>query len=84
MAYRVRIMPRAERDLAEIYEKIEARTSDAARARYLGLKESIRSLRDSLNRSPVTPESGHVRHGRGFESLPYRPMGIIRPSRIPG
>ena len=55
-------MPRAERDLADIYRRIEAPASDAATIWYLGLRESIRSLRDSPGRCPVTPEDGQLRH----------------------
>ena len=62
MGYRVKIMPRAERDLADIYRRIEARTSGAAGAWYVGLRESIRNLRDSPGRCPVTPENDRLRH----------------------
>ena len=47
MAYPIRIMPRAERDLSDLYERINAASSDAALAWYLGLKRSIRSLRNN-------------------------------------
>jgi plasmid stabilization system protein ParE len=62
MAYRIKIMPRAERDLANIYRRIEAGRSDAALTWYRGLRESIRTLRNSPNRCPVTPENGELRH----------------------
>jgi len=62
MAYVVKILPRAERDLRNIYREIEARTSDAALAWYLGLRAAIRSLRNSPNRCPVTPEDCDLRH----------------------
>lgn len=62
MAYRVKIMPRAERDLAGIYRRIEARTSGAARTWYLGLRDAIRALRSRPNRCPLTPEDGDLRH----------------------
>src|SRR6266849_3548724 len=48
--------PDAERDLADIYRRIEARTSDAALTWYRGLRDAIRALRDNPNRSPATPE----------------------------
>lgn len=48
MAYRVKIMPRAERDLTDIYRKIQARTFDAARTWYVGLKKSIRTFRHGV------------------------------------
>ena len=60
MAYRVKIMPRAQRDLRSIYGSIGAKSSDAASAWYSGLKADIRTLRSTL--CPVTPEAKGVRH----------------------
>ena len=37
MAYRIEIMPRAERDLTHIYRKVQAGISDSVRAWYPGL-----------------------------------------------
>lgn len=62
MTYRVKIMPRAQRDLADIYRRIGARSSRAARTWYLGLRDAIRSLGDNPNRCPATPEDEHLRH----------------------
>ena len=62
MAYQVKIAPRAKRDLAGIYHRIDAHSSDAARIWYLGLRDGIRRLRDNPNRCPVTPEDAHLRH----------------------
>jgi toxin ParE1/3/4 len=62
MAYRVKIMPRAERDLADIDKRIEAHTSDAAFVWYRGLRDAIRALRNSPNRCQVTPEDHDLRH----------------------
>ena len=62
MAYRVRLMPRAERDLADIYRRIEAHPSDAALSWYRGLRDAIRTLRDSPNRCPATPGDRDLRH----------------------
>ena len=55
-------MPRAERDLAGLYRWIGARSSDAARKWYRGLREGIRSLRTSPQRCPATPENKDLRH----------------------
>ena len=44
MAYLVSIAPRAERDLANLYEYINAEHSDAAPNWYTGLKRAILSL----------------------------------------
>jgi toxin ParE1/3/4 len=62
MAYRVKLMPRAERDLADIYRRIEAATSDAALTWYRSLRDAILALKDSPNRCPVTPEDRDLRH----------------------
>lgn len=62
MAYRVKIMPRAQRDLAGIYGWIGAESSDAALSWYVGLKDAIRSLCKSPGRSPVVPENKDLRH----------------------
>ena len=40
-AYRVKIMPRAQRDLSGLYDWIGARASNAALAWYRGLKDAI-------------------------------------------
>jgi toxin ParE1/3/4 len=62
MAYLVRLIPRAERDLAGIYNWIGAPSSDAARSWYLGLREAIRTLQNNPNRCPETPEDDELRH----------------------
>ena len=62
MAYRVKIMPRAQRDHLSLYHRIGARSSDAALNWYRGLRKAIGSLRDNPRRSPVTPENPGLRH----------------------
>jgi toxin ParE1/3/4 len=62
MAYLVSITSRAERDLANLYERINAEHSNAALEWYLGLKRAILSLEKHPNRCPVTPESAELRH----------------------
>ena len=62
MAYRVKIFPRAERDLASIYHSINAQNSGVALVWYLGLRDAIRSLRNTPSRCPVTPEEKEFRH----------------------
>ena len=61
MAYQIKIMPRAQRDLKSIYEWIGARSSDTARAWYFGLKADICTLRDTPGRCGVTPEEKSFR-----------------------
>jgi toxin ParE1/3/4 len=55
-------MPRAQRDLADIYRRIEAGTSDAALTWYCGLRDAIRALRNTPDRCPATPEARDLRH----------------------
>jgi toxin ParE1/3/4 len=62
MAYRVKIVPRAQRDLLHLFERINARSSNAALIWYRGLKEAIRSLQDNPRRCPTTLESKALRH----------------------
>jgi plasmid stabilization system protein ParE len=62
MAYVVSITSRAERDLAHMYEKINAERSDAALKWYWGLKGAILSLEEQPNRCPVTRKKGVLRH----------------------
>jgi plasmid stabilization system protein ParE len=62
MEYRVKIMPRAGRDLSAIYDWIGAHSSDAALNWYRGLRDAIRTLRNSPDRCPVTPEDRALRH----------------------
>ena len=62
MAYRVKIMPRAQRDLLDLYQRIDARSSNAALNWYSELKQTIRTLSDHPQRCPVTPENKDLRH----------------------
>ena len=62
MTYRVKIMPRAQRDLVGIYGRIGADTSDAALAWYRGLRDAIRTLKNTPNRCAATPEDSTIRH----------------------
>ena len=62
MGYLVNVTRRAERDLAFLYDEINAEYSDAALKWYRGLKEAILSLEEHPNRCPVTPENANLRH----------------------
>ena len=62
MAYLVNITSRAERDLADLYEKINAAHSDAALQWYRGLKEAILRLEAHPNRCPVARKRDKRRH----------------------
>jgi plasmid stabilization system protein ParE len=56
MAYRVKLMPRAERDLLDIYDWTGASSSDTALTWYRGLKDAIRSL--SNKSRPLPGDAG--------------------------
>ncbi len=62
MVYLVRLTARSERDLALLYEEIDAENSGAALKWYRGLKRAILSLEEQPSRHPVTPESDKFRH----------------------
>jgi toxin ParE1/3/4 len=62
MAYLVKITSRAERDLAHMYEKINAERSDAALKWYWGLKGAILTLEEQPNRCPLTQKKDGLRH----------------------
>lgn len=62
MAYLVKLMPRAQRDLALLFEHIHAAESVTAFRWYEGLKRAILSLEKHPNRCAVTPENKQLRH----------------------
>jgi toxin ParE1/3/4 len=62
MAYVVKVTARAERDLAYLYQNVNAEHSDAALKWYLGLKEAILSLERHPTRCPLIRESANLRH----------------------
>jgi toxin ParE1/3/4 len=62
MTYVVNITSRAERDLAWLYEDINAEYSDAALKWYRGLKRAIVRLEEQPNRCPVARKRGQLRH----------------------
>jgi plasmid stabilization system protein ParE len=62
MAYLVNLSARAQRDLVQIYRRINAADSDAAVKWYRGFKQAILSLEEQPNRCPVTPENDKFRH----------------------
>jgi toxin ParE1/3/4 len=68
MAYAVKLTARAQRDLAQLYDYIDAVNSNAAQKWYRGLKREILSLEKFPFRCAVTPENNNLRHllyGRG-------------------
>ena len=62
MAYLVNLSDRAQRDLAQIYRRINAADSDAALKWYRGFRQAILSLEEQPNRCPLTPENDKLRH----------------------
>jgi toxin ParE1/3/4 len=62
MAYEVRLARRAVRDLHLIYRHIQAESSDAAHAWFLGLEAMVLSLEKQPARGAVTRDRPSVRH----------------------
>jgi plasmid stabilization system protein ParE len=62
MAYLVSITRRAERDLINLYQQIDAAHSDTALRWYRALKQAILSLEENPRRCPATPEKKEFRH----------------------
>jgi plasmid stabilization system protein ParE len=62
VAYLVNVTARAQRDLAILFDAINAEHSDAALKWYRGLKEAILSLDAKPNRCPKTPENAKLRN----------------------
>ena len=62
MAYLVKFTPRAERDLASVFEDIHAEDSEAAQRWYEGLKEAVLTLGRLPYRCPLTRENPNLRH----------------------
>lgn len=62
MPYRVEITARAAGDLDRIFAAINAENSPAAARWFNGLHESLRSLSEMPERSPLIPDSHVLRH----------------------
>ena len=62
MAYRVSLADRAVSDLAGIYGDKNAQTSPPAARWFLGLRDTVLSLKELLYRGSITPENPFLRH----------------------
>jgi toxin ParE1/3/4 len=62
MAYLVKITLRAKRDLAILFDDIDAADSEAALKWFYGLKDVMLTLEKLPNRCPVTRENPKLRH----------------------
>ena len=62
MAYQVRLTRRTLRDLARIYQDIQAEVSTQALSWFNGLEETIYSLEQHPDRSPTIPKDSNLRH----------------------
>ena len=62
MAFHVEILPRARRDLRNIYAYINAESSRKAHAWFNGLEAAIASLDEHPARGTVIPENDRLRH----------------------
>ena len=82
MAYLVRTMPRAERDLEAIFLYIQAENSAPASRWFEGLVEAIESLSEHPQRNPTIVEDPTLRHLLyGNKPHIYRIIYSIDPSR---
>ncbi len=72
MAYRIKLMPRAQRDLADLYAWTGTLSSQAAVNWYHGLRAAVRSPQNRPNRCPVTPEAADLPHLLYGRNLPVR------------
>jgi plasmid stabilization system protein ParE len=78
VAYLVEITARAGRDLAQLYEEINAESSQAALKWYRGLKDAILSLEVYPRRCPPTPEDANLWHLL-YSRKPQRASVAARP-----
>jgi len=62
MAYLVKLMPRAKRDLRLLFDHTHASDSAAAFRWYRSLEQEILSLEETPNRCPLAPESRKLRN----------------------
>ena len=62
MAYPIKILPRAERDLSQLYHHVNATESQTALRWYKGLKQAILTLEADPCRCPFIPEDARFRH----------------------
>jgi mRNA-degrading endonuclease RelE of RelBE toxin-antitoxin system len=62
VAYGVEITARAERDLADIYRRIQAETSPLAAKWFNGMARAMSSLDRYPKRAPIAPENRALRH----------------------
>jgi toxin ParE1/3/4 len=82
MTYLVKITSRAERDLAQLFQEINAKNSDAALKWYRGLKTAILSLEEKPNRCPVMRKKGDLRYLLyGHKPHIYRVIFCVRGKR---
>jgi plasmid stabilization system protein ParE len=62
LTYHVEILPRAGRDLRQIYAYIHAESAHQAQDWFNGLETAIASLNRHPARGPLIPEDGRLRH----------------------
>lgn len=85
MGYRVRLTPRAQRDVEELYRWVILRAPHQGAVWYNGLMHAIRSLTDHPQRCPISPEGLDLReqvrqllYGR----RPYRILFLIKGKEV--
>jgi hypothetical protein len=63
MAYVVKILPRAQRDLEELFEEIRVQHSEASLVWYAGLTKAMFSLDEHPNRCPIASSARGINSG---------------------
>ena len=85
MGYRVRLTPRAQRDVEELYRWVILIAPHQGGVWYNGLRDAIKSLSDHPQRCPISPEGRELRkqvrqllYGR----RPYRILFRIKEKEV--
>jgi plasmid stabilization system protein ParE len=77
MEYRVRLMPRAQNDVEELYQWVIHRAPHQGASWYNGLIEAIRSLAHHPQRCPIAPEGLELRESVRQLLYGRRPYRIL-------
>ena len=85
MAYRVKITPRAQRDIEELYQWVIRRAPHQGILWYEGLIQSIKSLAHHPKRCPLAPEGLELRESVRqllYGKRPYKIFFLVKGSGV--
>ena len=85
MAFRVKLTPRAQKDVEEIYRWVILRAPHQGAAWYNGLMDAIRSLADHPQRCLISPEGVELRESVRqllYGRRPYRILFWIKGKEV--